>query len=130
MYCDSANVSSSQVLYTEKIRGYPKAHLIKLSCELFGLAGHYVVKLRPIAPVAASVSATAYIQVNLKHTHCICFPHIITFLLHVLKTSENKNGTKFLVRIFLNVIGHIQTQKNYMILLLLNLKIQSRAHSC
>lgn len=64
VYCDSANVSSSQVLYAEQIRGYPKARLVKLSCELFGLAGHYVVKLRPIAPVAASVSATAYIQVQ------------------------------------------------------------------
>lgn len=64
VYCDSANVSSSQVLYAEQIRGYPKARLLKLSCELFGLAGHYVVKLRPTAPVAASVSATAYIQVS------------------------------------------------------------------
>lgn len=64
VYCDSANVSSSQVLYAEQIRGYPKARLVKLSCELFGLAGHYVVKLRPTVPVAASVSATAYIQVN------------------------------------------------------------------
>lgn len=66
VYCDSANVSSSQVLYAEQIRGYPKARLVKLSCELFGLAGHYVVKLRPTTPVAASVSATAYIQVNRK----------------------------------------------------------------
>lgn len=64
VYCDSANVSSSQVLFAEQIRGYPKARLVKLSCELFGLAGHYVVKLRPTGAVAASVSATAYIQVN------------------------------------------------------------------
>lgn len=69
VYCDSTNVSSAQVLYAEQIRGYPKARLIKLSCELFGLAGHYVVKLRPIAPVAASVSATAYIQVNANQFH-------------------------------------------------------------
>lgn len=64
VYCDSVNVSTTQILYTEQIRGYPKTHLVKLSCELFGLAGHYVVKLRPISPVTASVSATAYIQVN------------------------------------------------------------------
>lgn len=64
VYCDSANVSSSQVLYAEQIRGYPKTRQLKLSCELFGLAGHYIVKLRPTAPIAASVSATAYIQVN------------------------------------------------------------------
>lgn len=73
VYCDSANVSSSQVLYAEQIRGYPKARLVKLSCELFGLAGHYVVKLRPIMPVAASVSATAYIQVNPNRFHYLFF---------------------------------------------------------
>lgn len=76
VYCDSANVSSSQVLYAEQIRGYPKARLVKLSCELFGLAGHYVVKLRPTSSVAASVSATAYIQVNQKqfqHKHSIIY---------------------------------------------------------
>lgn len=69
VYCDSANVSSSQILYAEQIRGYPKARLVKLSCELFGLAGHYVVKLRPTPSVAASVSATAYIQVNQNRFH-------------------------------------------------------------
>lgn len=77
VYCDSTNVSSSQVLYAEQIRGYPKARLIKLSCELFGLAGHYVVKLRPIASVAASVSATAYIQVKIITNSIICFWHIV-----------------------------------------------------
>lgn len=75
VYCDNTNVSSSQILYAEQIGGYPKARLIKLSCELFGLAGHYVVKLRPSASVAASVSATAYILVNrmrnLFHYLCI-----------------------------------------------------------
>lgn len=73
VYCDSTNVSSSQVLFAEQIRGFPKARLIKLSCELFGLAGHYVVKLRPIGSVAASVSATAYIQVNHNQFQSICF---------------------------------------------------------
>lgn len=42
VYCDSANVTSSQVLYAEQVRGYPKARLVKLRCELFGLAGHYI----------------------------------------------------------------------------------------
>lgn len=64
VYCDSTNVSLSQVLYAEQVRGYPKARLIKLSCELFGLAGHYVVKLRAIAPVSPTVTATAYIKVK------------------------------------------------------------------
>lgn len=64
VYCDMANVSGSLILFKEQVRGYPKAHLIKLSCELFGLAGHYVVKLRPVAPVATQVMATAYIKVS------------------------------------------------------------------
>lgn len=63
VYCDSTNVSSSQVLYAEQVRGYPKARLVKLRCELFGLAGHYITKLRPISPVSPTVSATAYIKV-------------------------------------------------------------------
>lgn len=67
VYCDSSNVSASQVLYAEQVRGYPKARLVKLRCELFGLAGHYIVKLRPIPPTSASITATAYIKVNLKH---------------------------------------------------------------
>lgn len=64
VYCDSTNITSSQVLYEEQVRGYPKARLIKLRCELFGLAGHYIVKLRPVAPVSATVAATAYIKVK------------------------------------------------------------------
>ncbi len=63
VYCDSTNVSSSQILFTEQVRGYPKTLLIKLSCELFVLAGHYIVKLRPMHPVQAIVSATAYVKV-------------------------------------------------------------------
>lgn len=65
VYCDSTNVSSSQVLYAEQVRGYPKARLIKLGCELFGLAGNYIVKLRPMSPVLAIVSATAYLKVSI-----------------------------------------------------------------
>lgn len=63
VFCDSSNITGTMILYEEQVRGYPKAHLIKLPCELFGLAGHYVVKLRPVAPVAAQVMATAYIKV-------------------------------------------------------------------
>lgn len=63
MYCDSTNITAPQILYAEQVRGYPKARLIKMRCEFFGLAGHYIVKLRPVAPVPASVTATAYIKV-------------------------------------------------------------------
>lgn len=64
VYCDSSNVSTSQILYAEQVRGYPKARLVKLRCELIGLAGHYIVKLRPVGQVLASVTAMAYIKVS------------------------------------------------------------------
>lgn len=66
VYCDSSNVTTSQVLYAEQVRGYPKARLVKLRCELIGLAGHYIVKLRPVGQVLASVSAVAYIKVSFE----------------------------------------------------------------
>lgn len=71
VYCDSTNVTSSQVLYEEQVRGYPKARLIKLNCEFFGLAGHYIVKLRPMHPVQPIVSATAFVKVL---SLSLCFP--------------------------------------------------------
>lgn len=66
VYCESTNVSAAQVLYAEQVRGYPEKRLIKLRCELFGFAGHYIVKLRPVAPISASVTATAYIEVKIN----------------------------------------------------------------
>ncbi|KAJ6635680.1 Hemicentin-1, partial [Pseudolycoriella hygida] len=85
VYCDSTNVTNSQVLYAEQVRGYPKARLVKLRCELFGLAGHYIVKLRPTHPVQPIVSATAYVKADWSeqfvfnvHARSIspCDPHI------------------------------------------------------
>lgn len=71
VYCESTNISAAQVLYAEQVRGYPEKLLIKLRCELFGLAGQYIVKLRPVAPISASVTATAHIKVsiNMKTRH-------------------------------------------------------------
>lgn len=61
--CDIGNVSKSQVVYSEQVRGYPRRRSIRLRCELIGLAGNYIVKLRPTAP-STTVSATAFIKVN------------------------------------------------------------------
>ncbi|XP_020713274.1 uncharacterized protein LOC101454037 isoform X2 [Ceratitis capitata] len=44
------NVSKSSILYMEQVRGYPKHKLVRLGCELFGLAGNYAVQLRPMVP--------------------------------------------------------------------------------
>lgn len=62
-YCDIGNVSKSQVVYSEQVRGYPRRRSIRLRCELIGLAGNYIVKLRPTAASANNVSATAFIKV-------------------------------------------------------------------
>jgi len=63
VYCDANNVTKSQILYAEQVRGFPKTRIVKLGCELFGLAGHYVLKLRPSPPIPSVISATAYIRV-------------------------------------------------------------------
>ncbi|XP_053953256.1 uncharacterized protein LOC128860053 [Anastrepha ludens] len=44
------NISKSSILYMEQVRGYPKHKLVRLGCELFGLAGNYAVQLRSMVP--------------------------------------------------------------------------------
>ncbi|XP_059614822.1 uncharacterized protein LOC132260580 [Phlebotomus argentipes] len=64
IYCDSMNVTKSQILYAEQVRGFPRTRIVKLRCELFGLAGHYVLKLRPTSPTPNIVSASAFIKAD------------------------------------------------------------------
>lgn len=63
VFCDSSNVTKSQILYDTQVRGFPKIVTTKLNCELFGLAGHYVLKLKPITPTPSIVSTSAFIKV-------------------------------------------------------------------
>ncbi|KAL0276483.1 UNVERIFIED_CONTAM: hypothetical protein PYX00_004046 [Menopon gallinae] len=44
--CTDANSTFSQVVYSEQIIGYPRERYINLSCELFGIAGHFALVLR------------------------------------------------------------------------------------
>ncbi|PSN38518.1 hypothetical protein C0J52_22131 [Blattella germanica] len=44
------NTSLSKVLYRRQVIGYPRLHELPLSCELFGLAGHYVLTLKTSLP--------------------------------------------------------------------------------
>lgn len=62
--CDSDNITKSQSLYKEQVRGFPKSYMMKLRCEFFGLAGHYIVKLKPDSTLPSSVTATAYAKVR------------------------------------------------------------------
>lgn len=85
VYCNSDNLSMSQRLYKEEVRGFPKSRIITLRCDLFGLAGHYIFKLIPIGPkIPSYVTASAYVKADWSeqfvfnvHTRSIfpCDPH-------------------------------------------------------
>uniref|UniRef100_T1HBP4 CUB domain-containing protein n=1 Tax=Rhodnius prolixus TaxID=13249 RepID=T1HBP4_RHOPR len=47
LQCTFSNNTHKQLLYSEQIRGYPLLRVISLNCELFGMAGHYALALRP-----------------------------------------------------------------------------------
>lgn len=65
--CNSNNITKSQILYAEQIRGYPKARIIKLRCDLFGLAGHYVVWLKSNTSGNILISSRANIKVSMVY---------------------------------------------------------------
>lgn len=44
--CPLDEVSKPQILFSEQVRGFPKSRLINFSCDLFGLAGYYLLRLR------------------------------------------------------------------------------------
>lgn len=64
VYCDVHNVTRSQTLYAELLRGFPVKRVIQLRCELFGLAGHYVLKLRTANYSSSFIAPTAFIKVK------------------------------------------------------------------
>lgn len=62
--CDTGqNKSSIQILYSEQVRGFPGRRVLTLRCELFGLAGHYALFLRPTAPSQPLPHTAAYVKV-------------------------------------------------------------------
>ncbi|KAJ9591191.1 hypothetical protein L9F63_002262, partial [Diploptera punctata] len=48
--CIHRNTTHAQVLYRRQVIGYPRRHELTLRCDLFGLAGHYVLTLRTSLP--------------------------------------------------------------------------------
>ncbi|XP_068082960.1 uncharacterized protein gogo [Anabrus simplex] len=64
--CTDTNATHKQVMYAEQLRGYRRLSL-KLSCELFGLAGHYALTVRSALPTSRPVihdaAAAAYLKV-------------------------------------------------------------------
>uniref|UniRef100_A0A8D9AMH0 SCO-spondin n=1 Tax=Cacopsylla melanoneura TaxID=428564 RepID=A0A8D9AMH0_9HEMI len=56
----NTNQTHYQILYTEKIRGYYKLLIVKLKCDLFGLAGQYSLALWPNkVPSGRPIATTA-----------------------------------------------------------------------
>ncbi|KAB0800461.1 hypothetical protein PPYR_06201 [Photinus pyralis] len=66
--CDNINQSFNQsrvqVLYSEQVRGFPGRRVLTLRCELFGLAGHYSLLLRPTAPIPTLPHTAAYVKAD------------------------------------------------------------------
>ncbi|XP_014253828.1 uncharacterized protein LOC106669079 isoform X2 [Cimex lectularius] len=57
--CTYPNNTHKQLVYSEQIRGYPENREITLKCELFGMAGHYALALRPkIQDTGEPIAAT------------------------------------------------------------------------
>jgi hypothetical protein len=61
--CDSHSVPSNSTFPIQVIYGIEKSRVIPLNCEYFGLAGNYVLRLRPLPPLDSSLEATAFIEV-------------------------------------------------------------------
>lgn len=58
--------SCLQVVFSQQVLGYPRRRELTLKCELFGLAGHYVLTLRSKLPTLVPVMnmEPAHIKVN------------------------------------------------------------------
>jgi hypothetical protein len=62
--CDSHSVSSNSTFPIQTIRGIQRSRVIQLNCEYFGLAGNYVLHLKPLPPYDSSMAAIAFIKVG------------------------------------------------------------------
>ena len=68
-------------MFSQQVIGYPRRRDLSLTCELFGLAGHYVLTLRSKLYTAVPVmdSEPAHLKV---HVCFRCVRSALTYLLH------------------------------------------------
>lgn len=66
VFCDSHSVPSNSTFLIQHIVGIRRSMEIPLNCEYFGLAGNYVLHLRPLSPGDSSLYANAFIKVNFQ----------------------------------------------------------------
>lgn len=66
--------SCLQVVFSQQVLGYPRRRDLTLKCELFGLAGHYVLTLRSKLPTLVPVMQRepAHIKVNWRRVDRAC----------------------------------------------------------
>lgn len=121
--CDSRSVPPNSTFPIQVIYGMQRSRVIPLNCEYFGLAGNYVLHLKPLPPLDSSLATSAFIKVierifffilvSISHTHpsrweinfstrlndfmCWIFPSFVT---HV---DESFSSTHFRCR--LRLIG-------------------------
>lgn len=63
VFCDSHSVPSNSTFLIQHIVGIRRSLEIPLNCEYFGLAGNYVLHLKPLSPYDSSLYANAFIKV-------------------------------------------------------------------
>lgn len=61
--CDSRSVPSNSTFPIQVLYGMQRSRVIPINCEFFGLAGNYVLHLKPLPPLDPSLSAIAFIKV-------------------------------------------------------------------
>lgn len=66
--CDSRSVAPNSTFPIQVIYGMQRSRVIPLSCEFFGLAGNYVLHLKPLPPLDSSLAAQAFIKVTSDFT--------------------------------------------------------------
>lgn len=71
--CDSHSVPANSTFPIQLIYGMQRSRAIPLNCEYFGLAGNYVLHLRPLPPLDSSLTASAFIKVIPKRPNEISF---------------------------------------------------------
>lgn len=95
VFCDSHSVPSNSTFLIQHIIGITRSLEIPINCEFFGLAGNYVLHLKPIPPLESSLYANAFIKVlfestsvflvNLNQGMAKCFRfHSIKFSFNIL----------------------------------------------
>lgn len=77
VFCDSHSVPPNSTFLIQHIIGITRSIEIPINCEFFGLAGSYVLHLKPIPPLDSSLYATAFIKV--KKILSLKFPLNLTF---------------------------------------------------